>query len=145
MVNVNGAPRSTPPRAVPPSSCATTVIVETPFASGAGAYASVPVASIDGGVLKRLGFELPVTENETCCADSSVGPGEIALAPAVETGASSRLVTLPAVNAGASFTGSTVSAKVTGALWSTPPFDVPPSSCATTLTVATPFAFGAGV
>jgi hypothetical protein len=49
------------------------------------------------------------------------------------------------VKLGASFTGSTVIVNDTGALVSLPPFAVPPSSCAVTLTVAAPLASAAGV
>ena len=45
---------------------------------------------------------------------------------------------------GASFTATTVIVKVFVARF-TPPLSVPPSSCATTVTVATPLALSAGV
>jgi len=49
------------------------------------------------------------------------------------------------VKIGGSLIGSIVSVKVLAALVSTPPLAVPPSSCAVTVTVATPFASAAGV
>ena len=82
-------------------------------------------------------------ENETFCPVSSLGPDETPFthwrlcAPA-----SSSTDWLPApLKEGASFTGVTE-------IWNTavavsiPPFAVPPSSCAVTVTVATPFASG---
>ena len=51
----------------------------------------------------------------------------------------------PVLKLGASLTDWMVIVKVCGAPVSVPPFDVPPLSCAVTVMVATPFAFGAGV
>ncbi len=45
---------STPPLPVPPSSCATTVIVATPKAFRAGVKVSVPFVAIAGAVENRL-------------------------------------------------------------------------------------------
>src|ERR1043165_2074567 len=50
----------------------------------------------------------------------------------------------PGVNDGASLTAVTWIVKVIGADMSLPPFAVPPSSCSVTVTMASPFAFGAG-
>ena len=48
IVNVCGADVSTPPLAVPPSSCATTVTVAVPLAFGAEVYVSVPFEATAG-------------------------------------------------------------------------------------------------
>ena len=48
MVNVWAALVSTPPFAVPPSSCSCTVTVVDPFASGARLYDSVPLTDTVG-------------------------------------------------------------------------------------------------
>src|SRR6516225_5734194 len=89
-----------------------------------------------------------LTRNETVCEDSFAGPGEMLVAqPATVCGpASSKTVwSAPLTKLGASFTGVTVIVNVCGALVSTPPLAVPPSSWARTVTVAHPLASGAGV
>ena len=50
----------TPPLAVPPLSCRTSVIVATPFWFAAGVYVRTPVEETAGPALNRPGFVLPV-------------------------------------------------------------------------------------
>src|ERR1044071_8115728 len=129
MVKVCGAEVSTPPLAVPPSSCAVTVTVAVPFASAATVNVSTPVEEIDGCALKRLLLLLLVL-NETVCDDSFAGPALIAVAHAAEYAPeSSFTVTLPPlVNDGASFTLFTVIVNVCDGDVSSPPLAVPPLS-----------------
>src|SRR5262249_9296096 len=78
---VCGALGSTPPLAVPPSSCATTVTIALPKASGAGVKVSLPVASTAGCALNRPLLSL-VTLKLTVWPLSSAGPGLTAVAQA---------------------------------------------------------------
>ena len=82
MVNVTGADWLTPPLAVPPLSCSTSVIVAMPLANGAGVYVNVPSDATAGWVLNRAVFVLPVTLKVSVCAASSAGPALIAVAHA---------------------------------------------------------------
>jgi hypothetical protein len=98
---------STPPPAVPPLSCAATLIVALPLALGAAVYVSVPSAATAGPALNSDGFEFPVTLNETVWPDSSAGPALIAVAqPATLCGppSSSEVWSAPFVKLGASLT-----------------------------------------
>ena len=78
----------------------------------------------------------------------SVGPAETAVAQGLTVCApafSSTVWSAPLVNDGASLTAVTVMVNVCGAEVSLPPFAVPPLSFATSVIVAVPFAFAAGV
>src|SRR5439155_22553725 len=81
MAKVCAAEVSTPPFAVPPSSCAAMVTVAMPFAFGAGVKVSVPLAPTVGCAEKSV-LSLLLTLKLTVC-DDSFGPGEIAVAQLV--------------------------------------------------------------
>src|SRR5258706_168697 len=148
MLNVCAAEVSTPPFAVPPLSCAATetctVVVG---ALTAGVKFNVPLEVTAGCAVKAALLSL-LTRNETVCADSFDGPALILVAQLTNDCAPASLETLtsgPLVKLGASLTGVMVMVNVCAAEVSTPPFAVPPSSCATTATVAVPKASGAAV
>ena len=91
---------------------------------------------------------LPVTAKASVWPASSAGPAEIAVAQFATDCAGafwSTLWSAPFTKEGASLTAATAIVKVCAALVSTPPSATPPLSCARTVTVALPFAFGAGV
>src|SRR5918996_4776005 len=147
IANVCGALVSTPPFAVPPSSWARTVTVAEPCAEGAGVKVSVPSTATAGCAANRPELSF-VTRNDTDWADSSAGPGVIAVAHAETDCAPASSATdwsAPAANDGAEFTGVRVIAKVSGEPVSSPPFALPPSSTGLTVTVVVPFAPAAGV
>src|SRR5690349_13231113 len=75
MVKVWPALVSTPPLAVPPLSCATTVTTAVPFASGAGVNVSTPEGETAGCDAKSA-LLLLVAVKVTLCDDSSGGPAE---------------------------------------------------------------------
>src|SRR5438093_195054 len=80
-----GADSSTPPLAVPPLSCATSVIVAVPLAFAVGVYVSVPVELIVGPAANRLGLLLPVMMKFTVWPASLAGPGLIPVAQVATT------------------------------------------------------------
>ena len=80
MTNVCGADVSTPPFAVPPSSCAVMVMVALPLASAAGVNVSVPLFATDGWTLNIAELVLLVTLKWTVWPDSSAGPALIDVA-----------------------------------------------------------------
>ena len=75
IVNDCGAEVSTPPSAVPPLSCATSVIVALPLAFAAVVKVSTPADETAGAVLKSAALVLPVTTKLTTWPASSAGPG----------------------------------------------------------------------
>ena len=79
MANVCATLVSTPPLSVPPLSCATTVTVAVPLASGAGVKVSVPSAAMAGWLLKRP-LLLLTTRNATVWAASPGGPARMFVA-----------------------------------------------------------------
>src|SRR5947207_8659330 len=79
IVNVCGADVSTPPFAVPPLSCATTVTVALPFAFAADVYVSVPLDETAGCTLNSA-LLLFVAVKVTVCLLSSGVAAEIAVA-----------------------------------------------------------------
>src|SRR4030095_6062890 len=122
------------------------VIVAVPLALAARVYVNVPSDATDGPLEKSGAFVLPVISNDTVCELSFAGPALIAVAhgDTVCGPASSFTVwSAPLVKLGASFTELIVMVNVWGALVSTPPFNVPPSSWLLTVTVALPNAVGA--
>src|SRR5579862_303613 len=122
MANVCEALVSAPPFEVPPLSCRVIVIVAEPLAFAAGVYVKVPVGLIDGPAENNPGFVLPVTLKCTVWADSSDGPGLIAVAHPVTVCAPAFSRTdwsAPLVKVGASFTAVTLMLNVCGALVST--------------------------
>lgn len=87
-----------------------------------------------------------VTLKLTVWPASFAGPGEMSVAQAATVWApasSSTVWSPPGVKLGASLTAPTLTAKVCGALVSLPPLAVPPSSVATTVTMALPEVSGA--
>src|SRR5262245_51555956 len=138
---------STPPLAVPPLSFATSVLVAVPLAFAAEVYESVPADETAGPAENRLWFVLFVTTNDTVWPDS-FGPALIAVAQFGTLCAPASSFTVwsaPFVKLGASFTPVTWIWNVCAGLVSLPPLAVPPSSFATSVIVAEPNAFGAGV
>ena len=131
--------RSTPPLAVPPSSCTMTVTVAEPLAFADGVKVRVPPVSA-GATLKSEGLSLVTERPLMVWLDSLAGPVVTVAKPTLAAALSSSTTTLFVAKAmaGVSFTGVTVTVKVWGALVSTPPLAVPPSSCAMTVTVAEP-------
>ena len=147
IVNVATALASMPPFAVPPLSCSCTLTTAEPNVPGAGVNVSVPAGDTAGATAKSVGFVLLVVKVSVWPA-SFAGPALIAVAqpPTVAAPESSATVwSAPFAKPGASFTAETVITNVCGALVSTPPPEMPPSSCSCTVTVADPFAFAAGV
>ncbi len=147
IVKVCGALVSTPPKAVPPLSCATTVTVAEPFAFVAGVKVSVPLDAMAGCVRNSALLSF-VTAKVTTWPDSFAGPGEmpvrkLAVVLAPESSSTVTLLAL-SVKLGAWFTGTMVMVKVF-VLLSTPPLRMPPSSCTMTVTVAVPIIPAAGV
>ena len=80
MANVCAALVFTPPLAVPPSSCATTVIVAVPVV-GPAVNVSVPLLLMAGCTAKSA-LLVFVTMKLTVCEDS-FGPGEMLVAKAL--------------------------------------------------------------
>ena len=102
----------------------------------------MPFEATAGCALKSALLSL-LTLKVTVWPLSSAGPAEIAVAQLATLCAPASSLTVwsaPLVKLGASLTATTVMVKVCGAEVSTPPFAVPPSSCAVTVTVAVPFA-----
>jgi hypothetical protein len=79
IVNVCGALVSTPPLAVPPSSCSRTVTVADPLALAAGVYVNVPFAAIVGCAVNSAVLSLPTIKFSVCPA-SFAGPALIPVA-----------------------------------------------------------------
>ena len=129
-----------------PSSCAVNVTVELPLALTAGVYVRTPVGEICGWTTNSPGLVL--ADRKIDLLAGFVGwarrdarhPLDTLRAAVLER----RLVAGAGKRTAASFTGDTEIWKVAVAV-STPPLAVPPSSCAVTVTVATPFASGAVV
>ena len=83
-----------------------------------------------------------------CVTETTARPPSMSVSLAstlIVTGAVPMVLPLSLAATGASHTPFTVMVKVQAAEVSLPPKAVPPSSCATTVTVATPLALGAGV
>ncbi len=119
-----------------------------PLANAAGVYVNVPSDATAGWVLNRAVFVLPVTLKVSVCAASSAGPALIAVAHDATVCGPAFSMTVwfgPAVKLGASLTAVTVIVNDCGADVSTPPAAVPPLSCSTSVMVAMPLAFAAGV
>src|SRR5207248_1002324 len=93
---------------------------------------------------KRLLLSLETTKVTLC--DDSFGPALMPVAHATLCGppSSNEVWLPPGVNDGASLTPVTLIVNVCAVEVSLPPFAVPPSSCATTVTVALPNALAAG-
>src|SRR5690349_17703553 len=79
IVNVCTELVFTPPLAVPPLSCAMSVMVAVPNSPVADVKVSVPFAATAGGVAKSVLFVLPLTLKATDCV-LSPGPAEISVA-----------------------------------------------------------------
>jgi hypothetical protein len=128
--NVTKAEVSMPPFAVPPSSWSCTVTFADPLAPDAGVNVKVPVGPT-AGCPPAVKSELLsfVAVKCTSCDASFGGPALMLDAQAADCGpAFSSTVTLPpALNVGASLTGSMVSVNVVGLEVSMPPPAVPPS------------------
>src|SRR5438552_14054230 len=141
IVNVIAEEVSTPPFAVPPSSCSCTVTVAVPFAFGAGVNVNTPAGEIAGCVLNSALLLLLTMKLTTCVA--SFGPALMAVAHGCEYAPLSSLTVTfgPAVKVGTSFTGVTVMVNVCdGELAGGVPLSV-----AVTVIVAFPNALAAGV
>ena len=107
-----------PPFAVPPLSFKKTVTTALPLFPRAGVNVNVPVGPMAGGTAKRV-LSLLVTEKLRVWADSSAGPALIALAQLVTVWAGplkGAVRSGPFVKTGGSFTGSTETLTVAGAL-----------------------------
>ncbi len=147
-LKVCGGEVSAPPLAVPPSSISTSVIAAVPLASGAEVKVKVPVADTAGATVNSDGLVLPVTMKVSTWEASLAGPGEIAVAHGVTVCAPASSLTVtsaPWVNEGGWLTWLTVMVKLCGAEVSTPPLAVPPLSCRSSVIVAVPKLFTAGV
>ncbi|MPM87169.1 hypothetical protein SDC9_134263 [bioreactor metagenome] len=148
IVKVTESAVSSPPLAVPPLSLNTTVTVVLPLALAAGVKVKVPVIGSMLGCVENNALLLLVTVKLKTCPASSAGPFDRSVAQfaTVCAPASSFTVTFaPAVKLGTSFTAVTVIVKVTVSAVLSPPLSVPPLSLNTTVTVALPLAFAAGV
>ena len=140
---------STPPFAVPPLSVTVRVTVARAERTRRPACSSSVPARVD----RRLPGGVEVLrvvdggDDRECLAGLVGGAGSEAWSTGRPAGRRPRSRDCGAIApmVGASLTAVTVIVNVGGAVLSTPPFAVPPSSCAVTVTVAVPFAFAAGV
>src|SRR5437879_10103292 len=129
IVKLWGAEVSLPPLAVPPLSCAVTVTVAVPLASGALVYVSVPFETTAGLAEKSDGLFV-VTVKVTVCPDSSGGPAEM---PVAQFGtlcgpaSSFEVWSAPLVNDGASWTAVTTMVKWCGGEGAFPWWGVAPA------------------